>query len=51
MEANEFGIAPHVETSFCTILAQDRPGLTTFRERRQCWIQVPVVEDVFLFSM
>ena len=32
---DEFGIAPHVDTTFCTILAQDRPGLTIFSERRQ----------------
>ena len=30
---DEFGIAPHVDTTFCTILAQDRPGLTIFSER------------------
>jgi len=47
---NAFGIAPHVDTSFCTILAQDQPGLTIFSERRQVWVNAPVVQDSFIVN-
>lgn len=45
-----FGISPHVDTSFCTILAQDNPGLTVFSERRQVWVNAPVVDDGFIVN-
>jgi isopenicillin N synthase-like dioxygenase len=48
--ADEFGIAPHVDTTFCTILAQDRPGLTIFSERRQKWIKAPLIENAFIVN-
>lgn len=47
---NEFGIAPHVDTSYCTILAQDRPGLTVFSERRKVWVNAPVIKDAFIVN-
>ena len=47
---NAFGIAPHVDTSYCTILAQDRPGLTVFSERRKVWVNAPVVKDSFIVN-
>ncbi|MGQ7847077.1 isopenicillin N synthase family dioxygenase [Granulosicoccus sp. 3-233] len=47
---NAFGIAPHVDTSFCTILAQDRPGLSVFSERRKVWVNAPVVKDSFIVN-
>ena len=47
---DEYGIAPHVDTSFCTILAQDKPGLTIFSERRQGWIQAPLLENAFVVN-
>lgn len=47
---DEYGIAPHVDTTFCTILAQDSPGLTVYSERRHCWIKAPVVEDAFVVN-
>lgn len=47
---NAFGIAPHVDTSFCTILAQDRPGLTVFSERRKVWVKAPVVKNSFIVN-
>ncbi len=47
---NAFGIAPHVDTSFCTILAQDKPGLTVFSERRQVWVNAPVVDGGFIVN-
>lgn len=48
--ADEYGIAPHVDTSFCTILAQDQPGLSIFSERRQQWIQAPLLENGFVVN-
>ena len=48
--ADEFGIAPHVDTTFCTILAQDRPGLSIFSERRQQWIRAPLLEKAFIVN-
>lgn len=45
-----FGINPHVDTTFCTILAQDRPGLAIFSERRQAWIAVPVIDGAFVVN-
>jgi len=49
-EQGAFGIAPHVDTSFCTILAQDQPGLTVFSERRKVWVNAPVVTDSFIVN-
>lgn len=50
MPDDEFGIAPHVDTTFCTILAQDQPGLTIFSERRQQWIKAPLLENAFIVN-
>ena len=47
---DEFGIAPHVDTTFCTILAQDQPGLIIFSERRRKWIKAPLLEDAFIVN-
>jgi isopenicillin N synthase-like dioxygenase len=47
---DEFGIAPHVDTTFFTILAQRSPGLAIFSERRQCWVAVPVISDAFIVN-
>ncbi len=47
---NAFGIAPHVDTSFCTLLAQDQPGLTIFSERRKVWVNAPAVENAFIVN-
>ena len=49
-DADEFGIAPHVDTSFITILAQDKPGLSVFNERVQQWINVPLIKDAFIIN-
>ncbi len=46
----DFGIAPHVDTTFCTILAQDSPGLTIFSERRQRWIRAPLIDGAFVVN-
>jgi isopenicillin N synthase-like dioxygenase len=47
---DEFGISPHVDTSFCTILAQDQPGLRVYSEARKMWINVPMVEGAFIVN-
>ncbi len=47
---DEFGIAPHVDTTFCTLLAQDQPGLTIFSERRKKWIKAPLLENAFIVN-
>jgi len=49
-EARGFGIAPHVDTTFLTILAQDAPGLVVFSERRQCWIRVQTLEGALVVN-
>jgi len=49
-EADEFGIPPHVDTTFFTILAQNSPGLVIYSELRKCWIHAPVVEDAFIVN-
>ena len=46
--ADEFGIAPHVDTTFFTLLAQNSPGLVIFSEKRRCWIHAPVNETAIL---
>ena len=50
MSQDEFGIAPHVDTTFCTILAQDRPGLIIYSERRKKWIVAPIMDNVFIVN-
>jgi len=47
---DEYGIAPHVDTTFLTILTQDNPGLVIFSERRQCWIRAPVLDNAFIVN-
>jgi isopenicillin N synthase-like dioxygenase len=47
---DEYGIAPHVDTTFFTLLAQNSPGLVIFSEKRQCWIHAPVIEGAFIVN-
>lgn len=46
----EFGINPHVDTTFFTILAQDSAGLTIFSEQRSIWLRVPAHKDAFVVN-
>jgi isopenicillin N synthase-like dioxygenase len=47
---DEFGIAPHTDTSFLTLLApNDVPGLA-FRTRAGDWIDVPTTPDAFIVN-
>ncbi len=45
-----FGIAPHVDTTFCTLLAQNQPGLTIYSERKQQWINAPLIDGGFIVN-
>ena len=48
--ADEFGIAPHTDTSFLTLLApNDVPGLA-FRTQGGDWIDVPTVPGAFIVN-
>ena len=47
---DEFGIAPHVDTSFCTILVQDQPGLSIYSEQRDKWLDVPIIDGAFIVN-
>jgi isopenicillin N synthase-like dioxygenase len=47
---DEFGISPPIDTTFCTIPAQDSPGLTVFDERRRGQIKVPLLKDAFVVN-
>jgi isopenicillin N synthase-like dioxygenase len=46
----QYGIAPHVDTTFFTLLVQDSPGLCIFSEKRQCWISVPMNQDAIIVN-
>lgn len=41
-----FGIAPHVDSTFFTILAQDSAGLTIHSRVRDAWVEVPATDDL-----
>jgi isopenicillin N synthase-like dioxygenase len=46
----DFGIAPHVDTTFFTLLLQNAAGLMIYSHQRRCWIQAPVVPDAFVVN-
>lgn len=48
--SDEFGIAPHVDTTFFTLLAQSGPGLTIFGERDGVWLRAPMVPGALVVN-
>jgi len=49
-EEKEFGISPHVDTSFFTILAQGAPGLCVHDQKRNRWLRAPVIPGALLVN-
>lgn len=44
------GIAPHVDTSFFTLLLQDSPGLVVHHHQRNEWIRMPFVPGAIVVN-
>lgn len=50
LQQNEYGLAPHADTSFMTLLAPNRiPGLS-LRTASNRWIDAPVIDGAFLVN-
>lgn len=49
-DVDAYGIAPHVDTTFFTLLLQDQPGLVIYSAVRDEWIKVPVVPGAFVVN-
>lgn len=49
-EEKEFGISPHVDTSFFTILAQGAPGLCVHDQKHNRWLRAPVIPGALLVN-
>ncbi len=45
-----YGIAPHVDTTFFTLLLPDGPGLTIHHRERDRWIRVPRIDDALVVN-
>ena len=49
-EEKEFGISPHVDTSFFTILQQGVPGLCVHDQQHGRWLRAPVLPGALLVN-
>lgn len=47
---DEYGISPHVDTTFFTLLIQDSPGLTIHHAQKDQWIKAPLIPDAFVVN-
>lgn len=47
---DSFGISPHVDTTFFTLLLTDGPGLNIFSHLRSEWIQVPIAANALVVN-
>lgn len=47
---NEFGLAPHTDTSFMTLLAPNKVAGLSIRSPRGRWIDAPPIEGAFLVN-
>lgn len=47
---DEFGIAPHTDTSFLTLLAPNDVSGLSIRSRDRRWIEAPVLPDAYLVN-
>ena len=49
-DIDQYGIAPHVDTTFFTLLAQSAPGLSIYGEQRGVWLKAPVIPDALVVN-
>ena len=49
-ELGDYGIPPHVDTTFFTLLLQDSPGLTIYSTLRDAWVNAAVVDDAYVVN-
>ena len=49
-DLGDYGIPPHVDTTFITLLLPDSPGLAIYSQLREEWILAPVVPDAFIVN-
>lgn len=49
-EVDQYGIAPHVDTTFFTLLAQSAPGLAVYSEQKGVWLSAPVLPDALVVN-
>jgi len=47
---DDFGIAPHVDTTFFTLLLQQSQGLCIYSPTRGSWLRVPHIKDAFIVN-
>ena len=49
-EASQYGISPHVDTTFFTILAQREAGLVVFNTKKQTWQRVRHIPNTLVVN-
>jgi isopenicillin N synthase-like dioxygenase len=46
----DYGIPPHVDTTFFTLLLQDSPGLTIYSTPRDAWVNADVIDGAYVVN-